>query len=122
MSVQSMHEFLGAAAADPVVARGLGMAIGGKSGPEAVDAVAAYAAGRGYDVTTADAEAVRAQFAAAIQSEGSLSDTDLGGVAGGAGAPLDELRPDRVIGTIANAMINDITGIARDVGDLFSKW
>src|SRR5690554_7925898 len=102
MSVQSMHEFLGAAAADPVIAHGLGMAVGGKSGPEAVEAVAAYAAGRGYDVTTADAETVRAQFATAIQSEGSLSDADLGGVAGGADAGFDFLRPDRVVGTIAN--------------------
>ena len=72
MSVQSMHEFLGAAAADPVVARGLGMAVGRKSGPDAVEAVAAYAAGRGYDVTNVDDENVRAQSAAASESEGPL--------------------------------------------------
>jgi len=127
MSMQSMHDFLGAVVADPAVASGLGAALGEKSGTEAVEAVAAYAASRGYDVTPADAETVRAQFAAPLEADGTLSDDDLSSVAGGSlisflnGSAFKDLFK-QIKDLERQNGIGGRTGEVIVEGDLFSKW
>ena len=82
MSIQSLKDFLVAIGSDPAGRSELVAAIGKKTGDDAVEALVACATGRGYDVTVAEAEAVRAHFAAA-NDDGVLGDHDLEGVAGG---------------------------------------
>ena len=126
MSVHSLKEFLVAASSDPVVGREFVASVGDKSGDEAVKAVAAYAAGQGYDVTAADAEAVRVRFAA--NADGALDNSQLEAVAGGfsdtffsdVGRALDGAANHASSATQHTSTAVNI--VAREVTAFFSKW
>lgn len=81
MTTEALNDFAKAVQTDETMARGLVAAIGRKQGDEAVEAFAAYAQERGFDVTPQDAVALQA--AASRTEEGTLSDDELEGVAGG---------------------------------------
>lgn len=79
MSEHAFQEFIEAAGEDPALAEGAQKAVGDLQGNEASAALAAYARARGYDVTD---EEVATAMAAGVP-DGTLSDDQLDGVAGG---------------------------------------
>lgn len=77
MTIEAINDFAKALQADETMARGLAVAIGRKQGEEAAETLAVYAQEQGFAVTRQDVSALQGS------AEGSLSDDELDGVAGG---------------------------------------
>lgn len=77
MTTEAVYNFAKAMQADEKMARGLIAATGQKQGAEAAEAFAAYAREQGFAVTGQDVAALQSN------AEGTLSEAELDGVAGG---------------------------------------
>ena len=83
MSQAALMSFLEAAARDPDLVAELEAATAGKQGPEAAEAIAGCARGRGFEVGNEEVAALARQAAESLDADGELSDTELAGVSGG---------------------------------------
>lgn len=77
MTTEAVYNFAKAVQANEEMAHGLVTAVSQKQGSEAAEALAAYAREQGFAVTSQDAAALQGS------AEGTLSDDELDGVAGG---------------------------------------
>lgn len=81
MSQQALNDFLDHLSSDAAMAEAFGATISNVGATAGFDAVAAFAASKGFDVTPADAEAF--YLNQTVGEEGELSDEALENVAGG---------------------------------------
>ena len=83
MSADAMNDFLNRIRHDRDLAARLAIAVGAKDGDAALDALVAFAALNGFDVTCADDQTVEARLQGVRGQEGELGDAELEAAAGG---------------------------------------
>ena len=84
MTMESTIEMLEKANADEAFAEALTGAVGDKEGEDAIEAVVAFAAANGFDVTAGDARDVQKQFSEVAEAaDGDPDETELDAVSGG---------------------------------------
>lgn len=115
MSQQDIDGFLQQVLADGGTFAQLSDAVGDREGEAAYEAVAAFAADRGFTVSTGEVAAAQSQILDAIGANAALSDDALDEVSGGA------IRPGPVENKFAQ-IARQVSGFLREKLDFLNKW